>query len=110
MVKRCINPECRNEFRHMRSGTLYALENDHVDTRFVWLCEECAPRYDVTVDAVGAVAVGDRSGVLRHTSLDFRTRLRLVCASRGDSAWHRHGLSSQSPDASSEFVSISTAA
>jgi hypothetical protein len=110
MTKRCINPECRNEFQHMSSGTLYALENDHLDTRFVWLCEGCAVSHALAVDAAGAVAICDRSAVVRHTSQDFRTRLRLVCASRNDSPWHRHGLATWEAKFSGKFASVPTAA
>lgn len=110
MVKRCINPECRNEFRHLRSGELYALENGSVDTRFVWLCDDCAPRYAVNIDAAGAISVGERSGAARTTSRDFRTRLRLICANQHHSPWHRAGLSTGSMDLFDEAVPVSTAA
>jgi len=110
MVKRCFNPECRNEFRHLHSGELYALENGLVDTRFVWLCSECSIRYAVTVDAAGGVAVGERSGIPRTTSQDFRTRLRLVCAGRSHSPWHRAGLLPWSTPLSNEPLPIPTAA
>ena len=110
MVKRCINPECRNEFRHLRSGELYALENGRVDTRFVWLCAECAMRYAVTMDAAGAVAVGERSCIPRTTSQDFRTRLRLVCAGRSHSPWHRSELIPWAAAVPDEPTSIPTAA
>ena len=110
MVKRCINPECRNEFRHLGSGELYALENGCVDTRFVWLCGQCATRYAVNMDAAGAIAVGERAGVARTTSQDFRTRLRLICAGRSHSPWHRSELVPWATAAPDEPTSILTAA
>jgi len=110
MVKRCINPECRNEFRHLGSGELYALENGLVDTRFVWLCGECVTRYGVTIDAAGVIAVGERCSFARTSSQDFRTRLRLICAGRSHSPWHRSGLMPWSAAVPDEPLSILTAA
>lgn len=110
MVKRCINPECRNEFRNLRSGELFALENDSVDTRFVWLCEKCTPKYAVNMDAAGAVSVGERSDAARTTSQDFRTRLRLISARHTHSPWYRAGLSIRSVGLSDDAVSVPTAA
>ena len=110
MVKRCINPECRNEFRRLRSGELYALENGSLDTRFVWLCGECASRFAVNMDAAGSVCVGERSGVARTTSEDYRTRLRLVCSGQSHISWHRHGLLPWSVALPDDALSIPTAA
>ncbi len=94
MVKRCINPECRNEFRRLHTGDLFALEADSADTQFVWLCAECAPKFALKVDAAGLLSVGLRSGIARTHSQDFRTRLRLISVHGYDSPWHRARLSS----------------
>jgi len=78
MVKRCVNPECSNEFRHMSSGRLYALESESADTRFVWLCSVCAPKMAVGVDSSGAVSVQQPSGTIQQTPPNHIARLRFI--------------------------------
>jgi len=92
MVKRCINPECQNEFRHLYSGNLFALETESADTQFVWLCADCAPNIALKIDALGLLSVGLRTGISRTTSHDFRTRLRPIPVHGHHSPWHRAGL------------------
>lgn len=78
MVKRCINPECHNEFRQWNTGDLYALERGSDDTRFFWLCSDCAQSMAVIVDALGAVSVRRQFGVMMTTPANHNARLRLI--------------------------------
>ena len=82
MVKQCVNPECGNEFRHLNQGDLYALERGSADTRFLWLCAECANRLAIAVSESGEVSVLHLSGVMSRTPANSRARLRLVSARR----------------------------
>jgi hypothetical protein len=93
MVKRCVNPECRNEFRHLNMGDLFALESGSADTRFVWLCADCALKFTAEIDTAGVVSVQPRCDGMRTKPHDSRTILRLISAHRQHSPWHRAGLS-----------------
>ena len=77
MVKRCINPECPNEFRQMHTGDLYALDCGMADTRFVWLCADCAPKLAVAVDASGVPSVRRRNAVSTSWTVPASQAVRL---------------------------------
>jgi len=93
MVKRCINPKCLNEFLHLNSGDLYALECGPADTKFLWLCADCAPRLGVAVDAVGVVSVRQRAPASESTSrtvpASHAFRLRLISGHTPLEPWRR---------------------
>jgi hypothetical protein len=89
MTKRCINPDCGNEFRQLHRGDLYALEMAAADTRFVWLCEECGRQMAVVVDAGGTVSVRGYDDHRRATPAGSRTSLRLISGCRP--AWRSPG-------------------
>lgn len=97
MVKRCINPECPREFRHLNTGDLYALECGMADTKFVWLCADCALKLAVAVDATGAISVRKRTATATsmpcNVPASHAARLRLVSGYRqGDrpaETWRR---------------------
>ena len=95
MVKRCVNPECPNEFRQMHTGDLYALDCGMADTVFVWLCADCAPKLAVTVDATGIPSVRRKTAVSTAwtvpASHDFR--LRHISGCRQAAPFHRTGSS-----------------
>ena len=95
MVKRCVNPDCLNEFRHMNMGDLYALECGVADTRFVWLCGECAPKFAVAVDSDGVLSVRPRAMVSqsRIVPANHSVRLRLISGPKPPDPWHRAGIS-----------------
>jgi hypothetical protein len=62
MVKHCINPVCRAEFKLYNSGFLYAHERPSHDTEFFWMCSPCATRFIPALDETGKVAVRPRVG------------------------------------------------
>ena len=100
MVKRCVNPDCQNEFRHMNMGDLYALECGMADTRFVWLCGDCAPKLAGAVDAIGVLTVHPRAAISqsRIVPASHSVRLRLISGHKALDPWHRSGISAE-PDA-----------
>jgi hypothetical protein len=106
MVKRCINPECPNEFRHLNTGDLYALESGMADTKFLWLCAECSPKMAVAIDAAGEISVRKRT--LPSTSGSWTVpashvaRLRLISGHRLSGAWPRVGNMARSDAYSDE--------
>jgi hypothetical protein len=57
MVSRCVNPQCRAEFRLLNEGSLFALERRSADTEFFWLCPSCIPHLCVSLDPMGHVSV-----------------------------------------------------
>jgi len=93
MVKRCINPECLNEFRHLNTGDLYALECGMADTKFLWLCADCGLKLAVAVDPAGAISLRQRTATSALTSwtvpASHAVRLRLVAGHRPPEPWYR---------------------
>ncbi len=70
MVGNCANPNCSRPFLYLRHGRLYVADVLDESARprsrrreYFWLCEQCVPRYTMTVDASkGAVCVERCSG------------------------------------------------
>jgi hypothetical protein len=63
MVNRCVNPACREEFKLLNAGDLYAHEKRYANTEFFWLCSSCTSRFDLRLDPLGRVTLrprGDR--------------------------------------------------
>jgi len=81
MVNRCLNPDCRMEFRLLNAGDLYAYESRRSDTEFFWLCSTCASRLELYVDALGSVSVRARNAVERMPPPHPDGGLRLVSRS-----------------------------
>jgi len=61
MVNRCVNPACHEEFRLLNAGDLYAHERRSADTRFLWLCAQCAATFELYFDPAGQVCLRPRS-------------------------------------------------
>jgi hypothetical protein len=55
MIGHCFNPECGEELRYLRQGSVYAWETGvpefHVEC--FWLCSTCSRRYRVASDKMG---------------------------------------------------------
>ena len=60
MVKHCINPACKAEFKLFHTGYLYAHEQPRHDTEFFWLCSPCAIHVVPFLDETGEVHVKPR--------------------------------------------------
>lgn len=81
MVNRCVNPDCRTEFKVLSSGDLYAYERRWADTEFFWLCSACSPRYDLYLDPAGRVSMRPRSAIDHRPPADPDRNLRLITRS-----------------------------
>ena len=88
MVKRCANPECAHEFRHLNTGDLYMLDRASADTRFVWLCAECAATMAVSINSAGEVSVGRQRGSTTRMPANRAARLRLFSGCRPVASTH----------------------
>jgi hypothetical protein len=55
MVNNCANPVCRDAFKLLDSGDLYALERQAENTEFYWLCPERALRFQLHLNARGGI-------------------------------------------------------
>jgi hypothetical protein len=82
MVQCCVNPACREEFKLLSAGDLYAHERRSADTEFFWLCAACAGKFDLYLDPAGRVMVrawsaGNRA-VPPHPEGDLRLVSRLT--------------------------------
>ena len=78
MLKRCVNPACREEFKLLNGGDLYALERRSDNTEFFWLCTECARVYELYLDPVGYVSVRAVSLIHRSPPPHPDANLRLI--------------------------------
>jgi len=87
MVDRCVNPECRAEFRLLSAGDLYAHERRSADTEFFWLCSTCASKFDLYLDPSGCVSVKARCAIRKTAPPSPDGDLRLV--SRSTQPAHR---------------------
>jgi hypothetical protein len=81
MVNRCLNPDCRTEFKLLNAGDLYAYERRSADTEFFWLCSACACKFDLYLDSSGRVAVRARNVLNRASPPTLDGHLRLVSRS-----------------------------
>jgi hypothetical protein len=95
MVNRCVNPACREEFKLLNAGDLYAHEKRYANTEFFWLCSACASRFDLRLDSLGRVTLrprGDRAlpphpeGTLRLISRAVRPPARPHAVPSGERA------------------------
>lgn len=81
MVNRCINPACREEFKLLNAGDLYAHERRSSGTEFFWLCSTCAAKFDLYLDYAGCVSVRPRSKASQARPPRPENDLRLVSRS-----------------------------
>jgi hypothetical protein len=94
MVSRCVNPQCRAEFRLLSEGNLFALERRSADTEFFWLCPSCIDLLCVSLDQTGHVSVQSLKDKPIHTPpnpdryLRPVTHLANVASSRPPIAYH----------------------
>jgi|ERR1700732_4613557 hypothetical protein len=92
MVRCCVNPACRAEFRFLNIGNLYALERRSTDTEFFWLCPACVPRVALSLDSMGRVSVRPKSDAVRPQPPHPDSYLRLVAQRKPRTPWHRASL------------------
>jgi hypothetical protein len=78
MVKRCVNSSCREEFKLLNGGDLYALERRSVNTEFFWLCSACARVHELYLDPMGYVSVRDGGLIHRMPPPHPDANLRLI--------------------------------
>jgi hypothetical protein len=56
MIGHCFNPECNEELRYLRQGSVYQWETgvaQDFHSEFFWLCPTCSPLFKVTSDHDG---------------------------------------------------------
>jgi len=56
MIGHCFNPECNEELRYLRQGSVYQWETgvaQDFHSEFFWLCPTCSPLFKVTFDHDG---------------------------------------------------------
>ena len=88
MVKRCGNSSCREEFKPLNGGDLYALERRSANTEFFWLCSACACAYELYLDPTGCVSVRVWNLIHRAQPPHPDANLRLI--SRHDETPAKH--------------------
>jgi hypothetical protein len=81
MVNRCVNPVCREEFKFLNAGDLYARESRSSSTEFFWLCATCADSFGLYLAPAGRVSVRPRSAANRAQPPHPDGDLRLVSRS-----------------------------
>ncbi len=82
MVNRCVNPACRQEFKLLNAGDLYAHESRSSSTEFFWLCATCAASFNLYLDPAGRVSVRPWSAANRAQPPHPEGDLRLVSRSK----------------------------
>jgi hypothetical protein len=82
MVNRCVNPACREEFKLLNAGDLYAHESRSSSTEFFWLCATCAGSFDLYLEPAGGVSVRSQNATNRIQPPNPESHLRLVSRSK----------------------------
>jgi len=90
MVSGCANPECGKEFRLLGGGDLYACERANAATEFFWLCAECAPRLELSLNDEGEMRVQERGRVKMSPPI-VAGHLRIVASAALRLPW-RHSV------------------
>jgi hypothetical protein len=78
MIDRCAKPGCGADFRLFNSGDVYALERRSESTEFFWLCSECAPQFDLLLNADGRPSFHPRGERSQARPANPELMLRLV--------------------------------
>lgn len=89
MVKHCINPDCRAEFKLYTSGFLYAHERPSQNTEFFWICTPCSTRFVPTLDDAGHVTVQPRTSGTQFLPPRRNGDLRVVSMPAQRLPWRR---------------------
>jgi hypothetical protein len=92
MLTSCVNPACRNEFRFLNTGNLYAFERRSGNTEFFWLCSTCAPLVAHSLDPMGCISVRPQSETVRLKPPHPDGYLRLVAQRKPRTQWRRASL------------------
>ncbi len=101
MLSSCANPSCSGKFRYLHEGKLFLLKsfaNDEITTtrldfagrvnqlHYAWLCDRCAPTFEVVLDSEGKVKVRARYdftglavAVAATVGVQFAAALTVAC-------------------------------
>lgn len=90
MVKHCINPACRVEFKVYNSGYLYAHERPSHDTEFFWLCSPCATKVVPVLDDDEHVGIRPRTAGMHFLPPRRGGDLRVVSAPAQRLPWRKN--------------------
>ena len=78
MIGLCFNPECNQELRYLRHGSVYVWESrlrpEH--SEFFWLCSACSRTFEIASDEHGKPILSSKS--LRAGFNGRYSRLRRV--------------------------------
>ena len=109
MVKHCINPECRAEFKLYSTGFLYAHERPSHDTEFFWICTPCSTRFMPALDDGGTVAIRPRTSGMQFLPPRRNADLRVVSAPAQRLPWRRNAPAGERiPPVAVTFIEPST--
>ena len=79
MIGHCFNPECNEELRYLRQGSVYQRETGTAQdfrSEFFWLCPACSPLFKVTSDDDGEPSLAPAA--LRDERVRRNSRIRRV--------------------------------
>jgi hypothetical protein len=79
MIGYCFNPECNEELRYLRQGSVYQRETGTAQdfrSEFFWLCPACSPLFKVTSDHDGEPSLAPAA--LRDERVRRNSRIRRV--------------------------------
>ncbi len=87
MVSECANPQCATPFLYFNRGSLLVLKARRRcegqagnNVEWFWLCERCAPWYEVWIHPCDDVARG-RQGLTRQEQLGAMQTELALCSS-----------------------------
>ena len=81
MIGRCFNPECGEELRYLRNGSVYAWESGsahEIHVEFFWLCPTCSCTFQIACDENGRPVLEPGLRKLGFDRQGFRVRRVLV--------------------------------
>ncbi len=77
MIGHCFNPECNEELRYLRQGSVYQRETGAAQdfrSEFFWLCQACSPLFKVTSDDDGKPSLVPATRRDERVHRNFRIR------------------------------------
>jgi hypothetical protein len=79
MIGHCFNPQCNEELRYLRQGSVYQWERGvakNFHSEFFWLCSTCSPLFKVISDHEGDPSLAPAA--LRDEAGRRKSRIRRV--------------------------------
>ncbi len=92
MVAKCANPRCNHGFRYVSQGKLYLFGHQSIE-QALWLCPQCASRFEIVLDGNSNPVLTPRSSSAERKAENLPIRGRIK---EGDRARANERLPSQS--------------